>query len=485
MVRTRFAPSPTGYMHIGNLRTALYAYLFAKHSEGAFVLRIEDTDRKRHVPAAIQVIYNSLKLAGMEYDEGPDRDGGYGPYVQSQRKPIYLQYADVLIEKGGAFRCFCQKPETRPVGSRKKEFRDPCRWISAEESLTRMEDGEAYVVRQRIPDEGKTSFDDHVFGRITVDNSGLDDQILIKSDGMPTYNFANVIDDHLMEITHVIRGMEYLSSTPKYNLLYRSFGWDIPEYAHLPHISKASGKKLSKREGDASFQDLIDKGYLPQAIVNYIVLLGWNPGDEREYFPLEELVKVFSIDRIGRSKAMFSIQKLEWLNGVHIRKMDVEEFHKVVSPFYSDAVKTRFDTLKISSIIQPRIEKLSDTQAFIDFLLAPKLYLPELFVSEKAKVTLAGSLETLERIPSILESLIGWTNETLYESISGYAKANGFKTGAVMWPIRIALSGQETTPGGATELAEILGKEETLKRLAAAAAYLKKAPDQKFEQRQE
>jgi glutamyl-tRNA synthetase len=462
-------------MHIGNLRTALYAYLFAKHSGGVFVLRIEDTDRKRNIPAAVQVIYDSLKLAGIEYDEGPDKDGGYGPYVQSQRKPIYLKYADELINKGGAFRCFCKKPEGKPsAGLRKTEFRDPCRLISAEESFTRMEAGEAYVVRQRIPDEGKTSFDDHIFGRITVDNSGLDDQILIKSDGLPTYNFANVIDDHLMDITHVIRGLEYLSSTPKYNLLYQSFGWPVPEYAHLPHISKESGKKLSKREGDASFQDLIDKGYLPEAIVNYIVLLGWNPGDEREYFTLDELVKAFSIDRIGKSKAMFSMQKLEWLNGVHIRKMDFEQFHRVVSPFYSDAVKIHFDTLKISRIIQSRIENLGDTQTFIGFLLEPSPYAPELFASEKAKVTLEGSLETLVRISPILERLEEWTNEKLFENISGYAKANGFKTGAVMWPIRIALSGQEVTPGGATELAEILGKEETLKRITAAAAYLNK-----------
>jgi glutamyl-tRNA synthetase len=476
MVRTRFAPSPTGYMHIGNLRTALYAYLFTRHSGGVFVLRIEDTDRKRNIPAAVQVIYNSLKLAGIDYDEGPEKDGGCGPYIQSQRKAIYLKFAEELIDKGGAFRCFCQKPETRTAGSRNKELRDPCRLITAEESRSRVEAGEPCVIRQRIPDEGKTSFEDHVFGRISVDNSELDDQILIKSDGLPTYNFANVIDDHLMAISHVIRGMEYLSSTPKYNLLYQSFGWDIPEYAHLPHISKESGKKLSKREGDASFQDLIEKGYLPQAIVNYIALLGWNPGDEREYFLLEDLIKAFSIDRIGRSKAMFSIQKLEWLNGVHIRKMDVEEFHRVVSPFYSDALKTRFDTLKISRIIQPRIDKLSDTQAFIDFLLEPKPYEPELFVSEKAKVTLAGCLETLEHIRPILESLSEWTNEALYESISGYARANSLKTGAAMWPIRIALSGQETTPGGATELAEILGKEESLKRIAAAAAYLKKSP---------
>lgn len=475
MVRTRFAPSPTGYMHIGNLRTALYAYLFARHSGGVFVLRIEDTDRKRNIPAAVQVIYNSLKLAGMDYDEGPEKDGGYGPYVQSQRKPIYLKYADELIKKGGAFRCFCRKPEEKPsTGTRKTEFRDPCRSISAEESFTRMEAGEAYVVRQRIPDEGKTSFDDRVFGRITVDNNELDDQILIKSDGLPTYNFANVIDDHLMDITHVIRGLEYLSSTPKYNLLYQSFGWQVPEYAHLPHISKESGKKLSKREGDASFQDLIDKGYLPEAIVNYIVLLGWNPGDEREYFTLDELIKAFSIDRIGRSKAMFSMQKLEWLNGVHIRKLDFEDFHRVVSPFYSDAVKTRFDTLKISRIIQPRIEKLGDAQTSIGFLLEPRPYVPELFASEKAKVTLEGSLETLVRILPILQSLEEWTNEKLYESISGYARANGFKTGAIMWPIRIALSGQDTTPGGATELAEILGKEETMNRIAAAVVYLKK-----------
>jgi glutamyl-tRNA synthetase len=462
-------------MHIGNLRTALYAYLFARHSGGVFVLRIEDTDRKRNIPAAVQVIYNSLKLAGMEYDEGPEKDGGYGPYVQSQRKPIYLKYADELIKNGGAYRCFCQKPEEKPsTGTRKTEFRDPCRSISAEESFKRMEAGETYVVRQRIPDEGKTSFDDRVFGRITVDNSGLDDQILIKSDRLPTYNFANVIDDHLMDITHVIRGLEYLSSTPKYNLLYQSFGWQVPEYAHLPHISKESGKKLSKREGDASFQDLIDKGYLPEAIVNYIVLLGWNPGDEREYFTLDELVKAFSIDRIGRSKAMFSMQKLEWLNGVHIRKMDFEDFHRVVSPFYSDAVKTQFDTLKISRIIQPRIEKLGDAQTSIGFLLEPRPYIPELFASEKAKVTLEGSLETLVRISPILESLEEWTNEKLYESISGYAKSNEFKTGAIMWPIRIALSGQDTTPGGATELAEILGKEETINRIAAAIVYLKK-----------
>ena len=450
-------------MHIGNLRTALYAFLFAKKTGGKLILRIEDTDRKRNVPAALRVIYHSLELAGITYDEGPDRDGGYGPYVQSQRKDIYGRFAAEAIERGLAFRCFCTQ-ENRATG-RSVERRDPCRYLSSEEVRQRLDQGIPYVVRQCIPDEGVSRFYDHVFGEIAIPNADLDDQVLLKSDGYPTYNFANVIDDHLMEITHVIRGLEYLSSTPKYNLLYNGFGWPIPEYIHLPHIIKDNGRKLSKREGDASFEDLLAKGYLPAAVVNYIALLGWNPGNDREFFTLIELVEAFSIDRISKSRACFSLAKLDWLNGQHIRSLTPEEFHHITLPFYPPEAVERLDVEKISRLIQPRVVRLTDLPQMVEFLLHLPDYNPALFIHEKSKSTLESSRAVLSGTVALLDELAEWTNTALVECLKVFAVEKGYKTGTVMWAVRVAISGLEMTPGGATELAEILGKEETVRRL--------------------
>ncbi len=367
MVRTRFAPSPTGYMHIGNLRTALYAYLTARRNNGVFILRIEDTDQERNIPESVQAIYNSLAMAGLDYDEGPDKDGGYGPYVQSERLPIYQEHAQRLLEMGAAYRCFCKKAdqeEDEDLPTR----RDPCRLLSPMEIEEKLANGESFVIRQRIPDEGSTTFVDHVYGEITIENSQLDDQVLLKSDGFPTYNFANVVDDHLMAITHVMRGQEYLSSTPKYNLLYENFGWEIPEYVHLPLIVKEDGSKFSKRLGDPSFEDLVKMGYLPSAIVNYIALLGWSPGNDQEFFTLAELEKVFSIDRINKSSAGFSFDKLTWLNGEHIRALSLDAFHELAKAYYPPALD-RYDTRKISELLQVRTEKLTDIPEMVSFFV--------------------------------------------------------------------------------------------------------------------
>jgi len=450
-------------MHIGNLRTALYAFLFAKKNGGKLILRIEDTDRKRNVPAAIRVIYNSLELAGVTYDEGPDRDGGCGPYVQSQRKEIYGRFAAEAIERGLAFRCFCTQAD-RAAG-RSVDRRDPCRELSSEEVRQRLDQGIPYVTRQRIPDEGVSRFSDHVFGEIAIPHADLDDQVLLKSDGFPTYNFANVIDDHLMGITHVIRGLEYLSSTPKYNLLYHGFGWPIPEYIHLPHIIKDNGRKLSKREGDASFEDLLAKGYLPAAVVNYIALLGWNPGDDREFFTLPELIEAFSIDRISKSRACFSLAKLDWLNGLHIRSLTPEEFHRVALPFYPSDAVARLDAEKISGLIQPRVVRLTDLPQMVEFLLHLPDYDPALFIHEKSKSTLESSRAVLTGVITLLGGLTEWSNTALVACLKAFAAEKGLKTGTVMWAVRVAISGLEMTPGGATELAEILGRQETLRRL--------------------
>lgn len=475
MVRTRFAPSPTGYMHIGNLRTALYAYLFAKRHDGKLILRIEDTDRKRTMPQTIRVIYNSLELAGIEYDEGPEKDGGYGPYTQSQRREIYNRYAAEALEKGLAYRCFCTNTGEKATKTKVIERRDPCRGLTPQQVQERLDQGLAFVIRQRIPDEGTSTFHDHVFGEITVKNSDLDDQVLLKSDGFPTYNFANVIDDHLMGITHVIRGLEYLSSTPKYNLLYAGFGWPTPEYIHLPHITKENGRKLSKREGDASFEDLLAKGYLPQAVVNYIALLGWNPGDEREYFTLPELIAAFDIDRINKSSASFTLVKLDWLNSQHIRALTTEEFHQMALPHYPAEAVQRFDVAAISHLIQSRVIRLTDIPQMVDFFLHLSDFPVELFVHEKSKSSIASSLAILEQALPLLQSLETWENLALQESLKAFAQQTGQKTGTVMWPIRIAISGLLNTPGGATEIAEILGREETLRRINQALSNLRQA----------
>ena len=467
MFRTRFAPSPTGYMHIGNLRTALYAFLIAKQAGGKFLLRIEDTDQNRNVPEAVQAIYNGLALAGIEYDEGPDKDGGYGPYVQSQRLPIYQEYAQKLIDQGDAYYCFCQKedkPALESTGERVQGFRDPCRDLSATEIEEKRAQGIVPVVRQRIPEPGTSSFFDHVYGEITIDHDQLDDQVLLKSDGFPTYNFANVVDDHLMGITHVIRGQEYLSSTPKYNLLYEAFGWQRPEYIHLPHIINEDGSKLSKRKGDPSFEDLVAMGYLPTAIVNYVALLGWNPGDEREYFLLPELIEAFDMNRISKSSAAFSFDKLRWLNGEHIRALSPEQFHQVALPYYPESVK-KLDLRKMSNLIQVRTDNLGDIPELVGFFGNLPEYDKELFVHEKSKSTLESSRQVLEAVIPVLEGIEPFENDVLFANLKEFAKTIGFKVGTVMWPIRTALSGQEASPGGATELAAMLGKDETLRRI--------------------
>ena len=467
MFRTRFAPSPTGYMHIGNLRTALYAYLIAKKAEGKFILRIEDTDQNRNVPEAVAAIYRGLALAGISYDEGPDKDGGFGPYVQSERLPIYKDYAQKLIASGHAYYCFCgkeDKPALEASNERVEGYRDPCRNLTSQEVAARFAEGLVPVVRQRIPLEGVSSFDDHVYGHISIENKQLDDQVLLKSDGFPTYNFANVVDDHLMEVSHVIRGQEYLSSTPKYNLLYEAFGWEHPEYIHLPHIIREDGAKMSKRKGDPSFEDLVRMGFLPQAIVNYVALLGWNPGDEREFFLMEDLIAAFDMDRINKANAAFSMDKLRWLNGEHIRSLSPETFHEIALPFYPEGL-AGFELEKISQLIQVRTETLTDIPQLVGFLAELPEYSVEMFENKKSKSTLESSRAVLEAVVPLLESLEIWSNESLFEVLKGYAQGQGFKVGTVMWPIRTALSGQETSPGGATELAALLGKEESLRRI--------------------
>ena len=467
MFRTRFAPSPTGYMHIGNLRTALYAYLIAKKADGKFILRIEDTDQNRNVPEAVSAIYRGLELAGISYDEGPDKDGGFGPYVQSQRLPIYKTYAKKLIASGHAYYCFCgkeDKPALEASNERVEGYRDPCRNLSTQEVEARFAEGLVPVVRQRIPLEGISSFDDHVYGHISIENKQLDDQVLLKSDGFPTYNFANVVDDHLMEVSHVIRGQEYLSSTPKYNLLYEAFGWEYPEYIHLPHIIREDGAKMSKRKGDPSFEDLVRMGFLPQAIVNYVALLGWNPGDEREFFLMEDLIDAFDMDRINKANAAFSIDKLRWLNGEHIRSLSPEAFHEIALSFYPEGLKD-FDLAKISQLIQVRTETLNDIPHLVEFLADLPEYSAELFTNQKSKSTLESSRMILDAVLPLLETLEAWSNEGLFEVLKAFALEKGFKVGTVMWPIRTALSGQETSPGGATELAALLGKDESLRRI--------------------
>ena len=468
MIRTRYAPSPTGFMHVGNLRTALYAYLIAKHGNGKFLLRIEDTDLKRSVEGALEAIYHSLKLAGLTYDEGPDKDGGFGPYVQSERLSIYKTFAEELVAKGEAYYCFCQKEDyisdddELPIAGE----RDICRLLSPQVAASRLTQGEPAAIRQRIPDTGTTTYHDHILGDITFDNALLDDQVLLKSDGFPTYNFANVIDDHLMQITHVVRGQEYISSTPKYSLLYQAFGWQSPVLVHCPLIVNEDGTKMSKRKGAATLEQLVEMGFLPTAIVNYVSLLGWNPGTAQEIFTLEELVEVFNIDRINKSPAGFSMEKLTWMNGEHIRRLSTEAFHQLALPWFPDSLKKlEFDIEKISRLIQLRTERLSDIPNIIGFLAELPEYEPAMFVNDKSKSTLASSREILAQTTPLLEALESWTNETIFACLKAFAMEKGYKVGTVMWPIRTACSGLEATPGGATELADLLGKEETLKRL--------------------
>ncbi|MBQ9271315.1 MAG: glutamate--tRNA ligase [Alphaproteobacteria bacterium] len=475
--RTRFAPSPTGYMHIGNLRTALYEYLIAKSAGGDFILRIEDTDQKRYVEGATDIIYKTLKRVGMNWDEGPDIGGDYGPYVQSERKPLYAEYAHKLVELGGAYYCFCaQKEETQDTEEDTPEahtkLKDPCKHIPLEEAKARIVAGEPFVVRQNINKKGTSIFHDVVYGDIEIDYDELDEGVLLKSDGLPTYNFANVIDDHLMGITHVVRGNEYISSTPKYNLIYEAFGWTPPIYVHVPPVMKDAQHKLSKRNGDASFQDLVAKGYLPEAILNYIALLGWNPGDEREIFSLQELEKCFSSERLNKSPAIFDIAKLTWMNGCYIRNLSAEEFHQLATPYYKDLPQS-LDFEALSAVLQPRVETLGQIPAEVAFLAQVPEYSNELYINKKMKTNEEISRKALELVFPVLNNMADWNNETLFEILKQVAITNEMKNGQILYPVRIALSGQETTPGGATELACVLGKTETLKRISDAISKLK------------
>ncbi len=477
MIRTRFAPSPTGYMHIGNLRTALYEFLIAKSQGGSFILRIEDTDQERFVEGATDVIYKTLEMSGITHDEGPDIGGDYGPYVQSERKNDYIEYAKQLIEKGEAYYCFCTKErleslKTEAGGETITHYDRHCLSLSKEEIEENLKNGVPYVIRQKIK-EGTTTFHDEVYGSITVDNSELEDQILIKADGYPTYNFANVIDDHLMNITHVVRGSEYLSSTPKYNLLYEAFGWDIPTYIHLPAVMKDQHQKLSKRNGDASFQDLVAKGYLPEAIINYIALLGWSPSVNQEIFTMDELIKIFDIKGLSKSPAIFDIVKLTWMNGEYIKKMDADKFYELALPYLKESVKSNVDLKMLAGFIQSRIGTFNDIAEMVDFVDTLPEYSPELYIHKKMKTNLENSLESLEKSVPFLKEQTEWTNEALYQSLTAFAQEQGVKNGVVLWPIRTALSGKPTSPCGATELCVLFGKEETIKRLEKGIELLK------------
>lgn len=470
-VRTRFAPSPTGYMHIGNLRTALFAYLFAKSRNGKFILRIEDTDQGRYVEGATDVIYETLKMAGLHHDEGPDIGGPYGPYTQSERKGMYRQYAEELVAKGEAYYCFCQK-EDKDTESSAEGYDRHCRNLSQEEIKAALDAGKPYVIRQRIPLEGTTSWNDLVYGEITVENSTLDDQVLLKSDGMPTYNFANVVDDHLMHITHIIRGSEYLSSNPKYLLLYKAFGWEAPEYIHLPLINgknpDGTVSKLSKRHGAVSFQALVEQGYLPEGIINYIAMLGWSPKSEQEIFTMDELIAQFSVTGVHKSPAVFDYQKLDWVNGKHLSMMDPEAFRIKALPF-SGLAGTALEQKwpKIASLLQSRIGKMSEIPEKITFLHQLPGYSTDLFVNKKNKSTLETSLNILRKAADTLAATEDWSSEdALLGTVSAMATEAGLKIGPFTWPLRIALSGLLVTPGGAIDILYILGKEESLRRIA-------------------
>jgi len=471
-VRTRFAPSPTGYMHIGNLRTALYEYLIARKNNGKFILRIEDTDQSRYVEGSVDVIFKTLKMAGLKYDEGPDIGGDYGPYIQSERKEIYQHYARELVKKGAAYYCFCSKERLASLKEKHEAegvtnmYDRHCLNLSSQEIEEKLKSGQPYVIRQKMPRNGTTSFHDIVYGTITVENKELDDQILLKSDGLPTYNFANVVDDHLMHITHVVRGNEYLSSAPKYNLLYEAFGWEIPEYIHVPLILKSSGQKLSKRAGDPSFEDLVSMGYLVEAIINYVALLGWSPGDNREIFTLEELEKAFDVNGISKSPAIFDMEKLKWMNGEHIRRLPLEEFHKLALPYYEKAIKNQdLDLLAVSKILQPRTEVLSSIPESVDFLDSLPEYSNELYINKKMKTDEQVSLVSLKAALPVLEDLEPWNSDSIHDALISLAAEMGIKNGQMLWPVRTAISGKAVTPGGAIEIAAILGKDETIRRI--------------------
>ena len=474
-VRTRFAPSPTGRMHVGNLRTALYAYLIAKHEGGDFLLRIEDTDQERYVEGAVDIIYHTLAETGLIHDEGPDKDGGCGPYVQSERQAagIYMKYAKELVEKGKAYYCFCDKERLESLkqevaGKEIIVYDKHCLHLSKEEVEANLAAGKPFVIRQNTPTEGTTRFEDEIYGVIEVPNAELDDMILIKSDGYPTYNFANVVDDHLMGITHVVRGNEYLSSAPKYNLLYEAFGWDIPIYVHCPLITNEEHKKLSKRSGHSSYEDLIDQGFLTEAVVNYVALLGWCPTDNREIFSLPELVEAFDYHHMSKSPAVFDINKLKWMNGEYIKAMDFDKFYERALPYLKEVISRELDLKKIAEMVKTRIEVFPDIRDLVDFFQEVPEYDSAMYVHKKMKTTEESSLTVLQEILPVLEKQDEYTNDALYETLVTFAKEKGYKNGYVLWPIRTALSGKQMTPAGATEILEVLGKEESVKRIQAA-----------------
>ena len=480
-IRTRFAPSPTGRMHVGNLRTALYAYLIAKHEGGDFILRIEDTDQEREVEGAVDIIYRTLKETGLEHDEGPDKDGGVGPYIQSERQKqgIYLEYAKKLIDKGEAYYCFCDECRLKTLvtefeGKTISRYDKHCLHLSKEEVEANLAAGKPYVIRQNNPEEGTTTFSDELYGDITVPNIELDDMILIKSDGFPTYNFANVVDDHLMNITHVVRGNEYLSSSPKYNRLYEAFGWEVPTYIHCPLITNEDHQKLSKRSGHSSFEDLLEQGFLTEAIINFVALLGWSPEDNREIFSLQELVEAFDYHNISKSPAVLDMTKLKWMNGEYLKAMDFDRFYEMAEPYIKEVVTKDYDLRKITALIQSRIEIFPDIKDQIDFFEKLPEYDTSMYCHKKMKTNEETSLEVLKEILPRFETLDDYSNDALYAVLKDFVAEKGVKNGYVMWPVRTAVSGKQNTPGGATEIMEILGKEESVARIKRAIELLEK-----------
>ena len=473
-VRTRFAPSPTGRMHVGNLRTALYAYLIAKHEGGDFLLRVEDTDQERFVEGALDIIYRTMEKTGLIHDEGPDKDGGYGPYVQSERNAsgLYLKYAKQLVEQGDAYYCFCDKERLESLKTQVSEggveisvYDKHCLSLSKEEVEANLAAGKPWVIRLNVPNEGETTFHDEIYGDITVPNAELDDMILIKSDGFPTYNVANVIDDHLMEISHVVRGNEYLSSAPKYNRLYEAFGWKVPVYVHCPLITDENHKKLSKRCGHSSYEDLIEQGYVSEAVVNYVALLGWCPTDNREIFSLEELVEAFDYHHMSKSPAVFDTVKLKWMNGEYLKAMDFDKFYALAEPYLKEAVTKDYDLKKIATLVKTRIEILPEIKEQVDFFEELPDYDIALYTHKKMKTDPEKSLALLNEVLPVLEAQEDFSNDALFETLKAFATEKGYKVGYVMWPLRTAVSGKQSTPGGATELMEVLGKEESLRRI--------------------
>jgi glutamyl-tRNA synthetase len=472
-VRTRFAPSPTGFMHLGGVRTALYAYLFARKNGGSFILRIEDTDQERYVEGATEVIYDTLRACGLNWDEGPDIGGPCGPYIQSERKSTYLPYAEQLVRSGHAYYCFCSKEELEERRAKVEaeggtwKYDKHCLHLSAEEIAAKKAAGIPWTIRMNAPTEGETSYHDVVFGDMTFQNAeSMDDMVLIKQDGMPTYNFANVIDDHLMGITHVMRGMEYLSSTPRYNYLYTALGWDIPTYIHLPTVMRDATHKLSKRSGDAYYSDYMEKGYLTEALINYLALVGWNPGTDQEFFTLPELVEAFDVTRINKSPGIFDVDKLTWFNAEYIRRMDKEEYLKMVTPWFDKVLAGRgIDYPRLAELMQERTEIFSQVPEMVAFLAELPDYDITLYTHKKMKTDAAVSKANLEMVRPVLEGIENWTEQEIHDRVIDAIAAAGLKNGAVLWPLRIAISGQANTPGGAFEIAWLLGKEETLRRL--------------------